>query len=124
MKNTTNTVIKKLLLSIILVIMLGNFVMPTRVQAKITGGDLAQPVMQFVAWLGDMVVEFLQKNVGNGGDITDMDGNYAIKYTLGNIFANEIALLDVNFVSPNEYEVSNEEGWTLINDVKLEDIRI
>jgi len=102
--------LKKILISLILAIALTNFVMPNHSQA-ISGGDLAEPIFQFVTWLGDCVIEFLQKNIGNGEDFRTVGGDFRITYTLGNIFANKIAMLDVNFVEPNEYERILEGGW-------------
>ena len=67
MKIIKNTIIKKLLLSLILVIMLGNFVMPNYSQAvnwsKVdeSAGKLAEPIFSFVNWLGDMAIGFMQK---------------------------------------------------------------
>ena len=105
-----NSLIKKILISLLLVVMMGNFILPNRVQA-ISGGTLAQPIFDFIAWIGDSVLEFLQKTIGNGGDIQDADGNFLIQYTIGNIFANSIASFDVNFVSPNKYTLKTGGIW-------------
>ena len=116
MKITNNNVIKKFIISIILVIMLGNLAMPNYVQASVAG-KLAEPIFSFITWIADQIMSFLQVNLGNGGDIVGIRGDYQISYSPGNIFANNIALFDINFVKPNKYKPIIEDGYLHIHDV-------
>lgn len=121
MKITKNAIIKKMLLSLMIVVMLGNFVMPTRVQAKTLGGVLAEPIFDFITWIADEVIEFLQEKIGQSGEIQGYDGKYDITYSLGNIFSNKIAMFDVNFVNPNDdykFYQSADDGWIISKEDK------
>ena len=99
MKLTNSKVIKKLILSIMLVIMLGNFVMPNYSHA-ISAGKLAEPIFSFITWIGDEILSFLQVKVAGGLPLNDEKNN--ITYSPGNIFANNIAIFDINFIQPND----------------------
>jgi len=96
-----NSIIKKILISLLLVVMISNFILPNRVQA-LSGGDLAQPIFQFITWLGDIVLEFMQKPLVGVGTIQDVDDQYAIKYSPGIIFSGEVLAFDINFLNPKE----------------------
>ena len=84
--------------------MLSTFIIPTRVQAD--GGKLVEPIFKFVAWLGDQVLDFLQTKVGG---LIPMGAEYKITYSPGNIFANKIAVFDINFINPNAYSQTVEQ---------------
>jgi len=96
--------------------MLGNLAMPNYVQASVAG-KLAEPIFSFITWIADQIMSFLQVNLGNGGDIVGIRGDYQISYSPGNIFANNIALFDINFVKPNKYKPIIEDGYLHIHDV-------
>jgi len=114
MNRTKNiAVYKKMLVAIILVIMLSNSIIVPRVQA-LSGGDLAKPIFQFIAWLGDIVMDFLQIRVGG---MVEIGPDYNIQYSPGTIFSNKIALFDINFVKPNENYKQEYTDWTRISAV-------
>ena len=98
---SNNKILKKVLISLILIILLSNFCIPNYVQADV-GGALAKPIFQFIAWIGNIVISFLQDTF-YGYDVlqNNVDGSYSIYYSPYNIFAGNVPGLSINFINPD-----------------------
>ncbi len=96
-----NSFVKKILIVLITVIMLTNFVMPHYVYAKFDPNEIPMralsALLYLVGKLGDLGLSILQKTMVGVWDLND-GGTYNIKYSPGLIFANEIPMLDANFL--------------------------
>jgi len=99
-----NTIIKKILIVFITIIMTSNFIMPNYVHAGFlndAGNELIGGFFQLLAYVGDVCLSAMQKMMIGTWDLVEY-GEYAIKYSPGLIFSNEIAALDINFISATE----------------------
>lgn len=99
-----NAIIKKILVVFITIIMISNFIMPNYVQAGFldeVGGTLVSGFFQLLTYVGDVALSAMQRMMKGTWDLQEY-GEYAIKYSPGMIFANEVAALDINFISANE----------------------
>lgn len=99
-----NAIIKKILIVFITIIMTGNFIMPNQVQAGFlndAGNELIGGFFQLLAYVGDVCLSAMQRMMVGTWDLVEY-GEYAIKYSPGLIFSNEIAALDINFISAEE----------------------
>lgn len=94
----------KLIICIITAIMLCNFAVPNFAYAKTDpddGGDLLKAIDQFVAYLGDKVMEWLQNSFTTEAPIENIDGTYNFQYSPAIIFSGGVKALDINFIKPN-----------------------
>ena len=99
-----NTIIKKILIVFVIIIMISNFIMPNYVQAAVLdaiGAQLVSGFFQLLTYVGDVALSAMQRMMKGTWDLQEY-GEYAIKYSPGMIFANEVAALDVNFISAKE----------------------
>lgn len=96
-----NAIIKKILVVFITIIMISNFIMPNYVQAgflDVAGGTLVSGFFQLLTYVGDAALSTMQRMMKGTWNLQEY-GEYAIKYSPGMIFANEVAALDINFIS-------------------------
>ena len=96
--------IEKVLIVFITIIMISNFIMPNRVQASVltaAGNKLISGFFQLMTYIGDVGMATMQRMMKGTWDLKE-HGKYAIKYSPGLIFANEVAALDINFISATE----------------------
>ena len=159
-KITKKSILQKITISILSIMLLFNFIVPTYSHADF-GGVLLDPVVDLLCSIGDAVVNLLQlcmtgetgtkklnfsmsaflveddefwnnagdqytKYIGAGGSITEdinveedfekgwlgLSDKYYIPvatYSPEQIFANEVAGLDINFINPNKYTTSDGE---------------
>ena len=113
MKNTINNVlIKKILISLLLAVLLTNFVMPNYVQADV-GGKLAKPIFQFVAWIGEVAIDYMQKIFMGEGKTDDV----GVKYSPGVIFNGDVLAFDINFIKPNEEIIEKKAEYKMIEEI-------
>lgn len=96
-----NAVIKKVLIVLITIIMISNFIMPTKVYAKTDLEDVANGFFYLLAKLGDVGIKIMQDMMVGDNEIQNGD-NFEIKYSPGKIFAGEVPTLDINFISPDQ----------------------
>ena len=99
-----NAIIKKILIVFVTIIMVSNFIMPNYVQAAVLdaiGAPLVSGFFQLLTYAGDVALSAMQRMMKGTWDLQEY-GEYAIKYSPGMIFANEVAALDVNFISAEE----------------------
>lgn len=159
-KFTKKSILQKITISILSIMLLFNFIVPTYSNADF-GGVLLDPVVDLLCSIGDAVVNLLQlcmtgeagskdlnfsmnaflveddefwenaggqytKYIGAGGSITEdinveedfekgwlgLSDKYYIPvatYSPEQIFAGEVAGLDINFINPNKYTTSDGE---------------
>ena len=93
-----NTITKKVLIIFITIIMLSNFIVPNVVLAKSEGERLVSGVFYLIAYVGDVGLSIMQRMMMGTGDLKE-NGEYAIKYSPGLIFAGEVPMLDIDFVN-------------------------
>lgn len=109
-------IIKKIIVSIILIITISNVIIPNYVEANVwddVGGALFEPIFKFARFLGDSALSFMQKAFLGDGNLetnaltgTNNDTKeYQIKYSPGKIFSGEVPMMDINFIKPNMEEV-------------------
>ena len=97
--------INKLIMCIITAILLCNFAVPNYTYAKTDpeeGGLLLKALDQFVAFLGDKVMEWLQNTFTTEAPIENIDGTYNFQYSPAIIFSGAVKAMDINFISPND----------------------
>jgi len=109
MKKINNALIKKIIVSIILVLILQIFIMPNYSLGLgdilgFDGGDLVDPIFDFIVWIADSFQKWMQ-NLFVGSD----DLSSGIKYSPAIIFSGELPAFDINFIEPNETVVKNEK---------------
>ncbi|MCL2354557.1 MAG: hypothetical protein FWC68_01450, partial [Oscillospiraceae bacterium] len=118
---------------ILIVITLFTFIMPVTSNASTFGAaNLVRPIFQFVVFLGDLTIGWLQYTFMGVRDIrieTPLMGvsdTFIIRYSPGVIFSGDVPGLDVNFMSPmsptrtrraNEWREENAStvGWAIDN---------
>ena len=100
---TKNSILKKLLVVIILIVMSTNFIMPKYVYAfgESVGHKLVSGIFYLVAYVGDAFLGIIQWMMIGTSDIYT-NGEYTIRYSPGIIFANVVPALDVNFITATE----------------------
>lgn len=94
---------KNLIIILILLITLSGL-FPNYVQAKTDtndGGPLLQPLVQFVTFLGDSVMQWLQDTFVSKADIYQGSEEYNFQYSPAIIFSGNVPALDINFIEPN-----------------------
>lgn len=99
-----NTIIKKILIVFITIIMTSNFIMPNYVCATefTEGGEkLVSGFFQLLAYAGDAGIAAMQWAMKGTWNIKEY-GEYAIKYSPGLIFANEVMVLDIDFINSDK----------------------
>ena len=120
---TKNSILKKLLVVIILIVMSTNFIMPKYVYAASIGEQLVSGIFYLVAYIGDAFLSIIQYFMIGTSDLYSF-GEYAIKYSPGIIFANQVPALDINFITADEddnfqYEKVTEDisSWESMKSV-------
>ena len=109
-----NTITKKVLIVFITIIMLSNFIVPNVVLAKSDGEKLVSGLFYLIAYVGDVGLSIMQRMMMGTGDLKE-NGEYAIKYSPGLIFAGEVPMLDIDFINADEN--SNKTISRSISDV-------
>ena len=97
--------LKKTIISIIVAIMLCNFVMPVVSFAKTDtegGGEVFAPIMKFIVYVCDRIFQFLQDSFCSIDSIEKEDGTYVYQYAPATIFSGKILAFDINFIDPNK----------------------
>lgn len=136
-KLLNNVIIKKIIISLVLIVMTTNFVIPNIAYAstlwdlsKWLFGDpvkkLINSVFYLLSYIGDAVMSVMQ-NIMVGDRYLKSGGEWSIKYSPGKIFANQVAGLKVNFITATEEDNedvlythnpgSTEEMYDLITEV-------
>ena len=101
-------IIKKLIICIITAIMLCNFAVPNFAYASIfpdEGGLIFKAIAQFVTYLGDKTMEWLQNTFTSIDKIEQEDGTYIFKYSPAIIFSGKVPALDINFINPSSISI-------------------
>ena len=104
MKPYVNKKITKNLIIIFVIVLITNSLLPNFVQAKTdteSGGGLLAPLEQFVVFLCDKVMEWLQNTFTSLDALEVYDGVYEFKYSPAIIFSGKVPALDINFIEPN-----------------------
>lgn len=96
-----NTITKKVLIVFITIIMLSNFIVPNVVLAKSEGEKLVSGLFYLIAYVGDVGLSIMQRMMMGTGDLKE-NGEYAIRYSPGLIFAGEVPMLDIDFINADE----------------------
>jgi len=109
-----NSVLKKILIIIIVVIMSANFIVPNCVYAASFTDKVVSGVFYLVAYVGDVAMMGMQKLMVGTAELTEQ-GEYKIKYSPGIIFSNVVPALDVNFIAATEAD--NEEVTLVDKDI-------
>lgn len=109
-----NTITKKVLIIFITIIMLSNFIVPNVVLAKSEGEKLVSGLFYLIAYVGDVGLSIMQRMMMGTGDLKE-NGEYAIRYSPGLIFAGEVPMLDIDFINADEN--SNKTISRSISDV-------
>ncbi len=112
MKNITNKDITKKIIVAIVFVILFSFTVPNYSFASV-GGVLFKPFAQFICGVGDLVFVGLQKTFLGNGIISDsneniQERNYYYYYTPYNIFSGNIPGLDINFIEPEQKNLTME----------------
>jgi len=105
-----NTIIKKIILILLVIIMLNNFIMPNYVRADDIVQKLIKGFFGLLAKLGDVILQLMQKMMVGPYEITAIDGNYEILYSPGIIFSDTVAALKVDFIGQDQK--ITEYSWT------------
>lgn len=130
-----NAVIKKILIVLITIIMINNFIMPNYVHAdslEDAGNKLVSSFFYLLAYVGDAGLSVMQRMMKGTWDLKE-NGEYAIKYSPGMIFANDVAALKINFITADKNDAdevqvskidvhSKKEMNELINLVKADNM--
>ena len=105
----------KQIIIIIVMMMLCNFIVPNYAYAADTddGGELFDPVIKFVTFLCDSVMQFMQNSFTSNASIDNGDGTYNFQYSPAIIFSGTVQGLDINFITPNtdERNTNNYEAF-------------
>ena len=116
----------KQIISIMVVIMLCNFIVPNYSYAVSTegGGSLVKVIAQFVCFIPDVVIEFLQDMFVTPESIKVAEENYKIQYSPGTIFSGQIPAFDINFIDPMPTKVVNHVNYRYVSvkDITTGDI--
>lgn len=88
--------------------MINNFIMPNYVHAS-PGSKLVSGLFYLIAYIGDVFIELMQGMMIGNPEIK-VGENYEILYSPGVIFSNQVLLLDVNFISPNQGNTDRTHG--------------
>ena len=117
--STKNSILKKLLVVLILIVMSTNFIMPKYVYAF---DDAAKTVVSgifyLVSYVGDAFIMIMQYFMVGTSDIKSF-GDYAIKYSPGIIFSNAVPALDINFITATEDD--NDDYSVITEDIDSKD---
>ena len=68
----------------------------------VDGGDLVEPIAQFLCFIPDAVINLLQDMLVSPEGIKEENGEYSIKYSPAIIFSGGVPAFDVNFINPGE----------------------
>ena len=103
MKPYVNKKITKNLIIIFVIVLITNSLLPNFVQAKTdteSGGGLLAPLEQFIVFLCDKVMEWLQNTFTSPESIDLGGGDYDFRYSPAIIFSGTVPALDINFIDP------------------------
>ena len=94
----------KQIIIIIVMIMICNFIVPNYSYAADTdgGGDLFDPVIKFVTFLCDSVMQFMQNSFTTTESIKVDRTTFNFQYSPAIIFSGTVQGLDINFITPNK----------------------
>ena len=110
---------------IMVIIMLCNFIVPNYIYAVSTegGGKTLKAISQFVCFIPDAVINYLQKMFVSTSDIKMSGENYKIQYSPAIIFAGKVPAFDINFIDPMEDKVANKTtNYIFFNDIRTGDM--
>ena len=129
---------KKVIVTLFILILLFNSLMPNNVQASqirpdsnneeemVTGikdgGSLLTPISQFFCFIFDATMNCLQDMFVTPENIRLEDGTYSIKYSPGVIFSGTVPALDIDFIHPQEAKevtIIKNEDISLIKALDL-----
>ena len=122
MKTFVNKIKKNLIIILVIMTIISSLLPSYAYAATDTanGGRLLNPIVEFVVFLCDEVMEWLQKVFVSTDGIENGDGTYNFQYSPAIIFSGTVPALDVNFIDPKEVNTSFggivEEGSTIIED--------
>ena len=112
--------IKKILITIFIITVLSTLT-PALVKAKTdteNGGKILAPIADFVLFLCDNVMQFLQNIFISIESIDRGDGTYDFQYSPAIIFSGTVPALDINFIEPNTYSKdSSSYGQYVRNNI-------
>ena len=106
MKPLKNKKIKNLIIilaiTVILSGMLPNYIYAATDTAN--GGGILEPIEQFVVYLCDEVMQWMQNMFTSKERIEQSNGeyNYNFQYSPAIIFSGDVPALDINFIDPNK----------------------
>ena len=118
MKTFVNKTIKNLI-SIILVITILNALVPIPVQAETdleNGGKIFTPIEDFVLFLCDKVMDWLQHTFVSTENIEIEEGVWDFKYSPSIIFSGTVPAFDINFIKPEESKT--EQSTSTKNNIE------
>ena len=96
-----SVLIKKITIVLITIIMISNFIMPKYVFAADIGEEVVVGFFYLLSYVGDFAMSIMQ-DIMIGEEGLRAGSEFAIQYSPGIIFANEVPSLDINFLSPND----------------------
>lgn len=96
-----NTIIKKIVLVLLVIIMLNNFIMPNYVRAEDIVTKLIKGFFGLLATIGDWILQGMQYIMMGNGELTSF-GTYNIYYSPGIIFSDLVPSLKIDFVGQDE----------------------
>lgn len=73
------------------------------------GLNILEPVEQFVVFLCDSVMQWLQNKLVTTDKIAQDDGTYNFQYSPAIIFSGKVPAFDVNFISPAKDSIKTTE---------------
>ena len=121
-KNTT----KKLIIILVIIAMLGGlFPVPnSAVTDPGDGGNVLAPLENFVVYLCDKVMQWLQETFTTLDEIEQEDGSYNFQYSPAIIFSGTVPAFDINFIEPNQDERNDIGDFFEKNDIEYrKDVR-
>jgi len=98
---TKNSIFKKIILVLLVIIMLNNFIMPNYVRAESIVNKLIKGFFGLLATLGDWILQGMQYIMIGNGEITSF-GEYSIYYSPGIIFSDLVPSLKIDFVGQDK----------------------
>ena len=116
----------KQIIIITVMIMICNFIVPNYAYAAETedGGKLFVGIAQFLCFIPDVVINFLQNMFVSPQNIyNETTEEYEILYSPGTIFAGEIPAFDINFIDPMEDKKTIYKAEIYESSVEIEALK-
>ena len=104
MKSVKGKKTKNKFIIVLLIIVLGTGILTNTsyaVNDTENGGTLFDPIMKFVTFLCDSLMQFMQNTFTSSQSIDNGDGTYTYQYSPAIIFSGDVQGLDINFIDPN-----------------------